>query len=130
MTKRVFAIAAHPDDIEFLMAGTLILLRRAGWEAHCLCIANGSCGTADLERDEIVRIRREEARAAAESIGAVYHESLVDDLQIFYEIHTFCECENEPVIDGTIKRKAPVLIDLLNRTHIVIPANLEQNGIF
>lgn len=85
MTKRVFAIAAHPDDIEFLMAGTLILLRRAGWEAHYLCIANGSCGTAYLGWDEIVRIRRGEARQAAESIGAVYHESLVDDLDIFYE---------------------------------------------
>lgn len=82
---RVLAIAAHPDDIEFLMAGTLLLLRRAGWEAHYLTIANGSCGTATLARDEIVRIRREEARTAASSIGAVYHESLVDDLAIFYE---------------------------------------------
>jgi len=82
---RVFAVAAHPDDIEFLMAGTLILMRRAGCEVHYLCIANGSCGTAELERDEIVRIRQGEARAAAESIGAVYHESLVDDLEIFYE---------------------------------------------
>lgn len=85
MPQCVLAIAAHPDDIEFLMGGTLILMRRAGWEVHYLCIANGSCGTAELGRDEIVRIRRAEARAAAESIGAVYHESLVDDLQIFYE---------------------------------------------
>ncbi len=85
MSRRVLAVAAHPDDIEFLMAGTLILLGRAGWEAHYLTIANGSCGTATLPRDEIVRIRREEARAAAASIGAVYHESLVDDLAVFYE---------------------------------------------
>ena len=85
MSQCVLAIAAHPDDIEFLMGGTLILMRRAGWEVHYVCIANGSCGTAELGRDEIVRIRRAEARAAAESIGAVYHESLVDDLQVFYE---------------------------------------------
>jgi LmbE family N-acetylglucosaminyl deacetylase len=85
VTQCVFAVAAHPDDIEFLMAGTLILLRRADWQAHYLCIANGSCGTAELGHDEIVRIRQAEARAAAESIGAIYHESLVDDLQIFYE---------------------------------------------
>lgn len=85
MSKRVFAVAAHPDDIEFQMAGTLILLQRAGYEIHYLNIANGSCGTADLSRDEIVRIRREEALAAASHIGAVYHESLVDDLAIFYE---------------------------------------------
>ncbi len=31
MSKRVFAIAAHPDDIEFMMAGTFILLGRAGY---------------------------------------------------------------------------------------------------
>ena len=32
MTKPVaIAIAAHPDDIEFVMAGTLCLLREAGW---------------------------------------------------------------------------------------------------
>ena len=85
MENRVFAVAAHPDDIEFLMAGTLFLLQRKGWEVHYLTIANGSCGTATLARDEIVRIRREEALAAVNSLGAIYHESLVDDLAIFYE---------------------------------------------
>jgi LmbE family N-acetylglucosaminyl deacetylase len=85
MSKRAFAVAAHPDDIEFQMAGTLVLLGRVGYEVHYLNIANGSCGTADLSRDEIVRIRREEARAAAAHIGAIYHESLVDDMAIFYE---------------------------------------------
>ena len=39
------AIAAHPDDIEFLMAGTLRLLAEAGWETHYLTVANGSCGS-------------------------------------------------------------------------------------
>ena len=63
MTERVFAIAAHPDDIEFLMAGTLILMRRAGCEVHYMCIANGSCGTAELGREDIVRIRRAEERS-------------------------------------------------------------------
>jgi LmbE family N-acetylglucosaminyl deacetylase len=85
MSKRALAVGAHPDDIEFGMAGTLILLQRAGYEIHYMNIANGSCGTAQHTYDEIVRIRREEARAAAAYIGAVYHESMVDDLDIFYE---------------------------------------------
>ena len=85
MHGRVFALAAHPDDIEFQMAGTLILLRQAGYEIHYMNIANGSCGTAEHGREEIIAIRRAEARAAAESIGAVFHESLVDDLAIYYE---------------------------------------------
>ena len=43
--KHAFAVAAHPDDIEFVMAGTLILLRRAGYELHYMNIANGCCGS-------------------------------------------------------------------------------------
>lgn len=82
---RAFAIAAHPDDIEFLMAGTLIRLGQAGYELHYMNIANGSCGTAHHSREEIIRIRRAEAMAAAASIGAIYHESLVNDIEIFYE---------------------------------------------
>jgi LmbE family N-acetylglucosaminyl deacetylase len=85
MAKRVFAIAAHPDDIEFLMAGTLILLRDAGWEAHYMNLANGSCGTSTLAAEEIVRIRGDEARNAAASIGAVFHEPVAADIEIFYE---------------------------------------------
>lgn len=84
MIRRAFAIAAHPDDIEFMMAGTLILLRRADFEIHYMAIANGSCGTAKHLPKEIIRVRRREARAAASSIGAIYHESLVDDNDIFY----------------------------------------------
>jgi N-acetylglucosamine malate deacetylase 1 len=84
MARRAFAVAAHPDDIEFLMAGTLSLLAQAGYELHMLTVANGSCGTSRHGRDEIVRLRAAEARAAAESIGAHYHASLVDDLEIFY----------------------------------------------
>jgi LmbE family N-acetylglucosaminyl deacetylase len=55
-SRRVaFAIAAHPDDIEFGMAGTLLLLKQAGYALHYMNIGNGSCGTATLSRDEIVR---------------------------------------------------------------------------
>ena len=85
-SRRVaFAIAAHPDDIEFMMAGTLMLLRRAGYEIHYMNIANGSCGTATHSKEDIIRIRGREARSAAELIGAVFHPSLVDDIDIFYE---------------------------------------------
>jgi len=46
--KRVaLAVGAHPDDVEFMMAGTLSLLAKAGFEPHILTVANGSCGTAE-----------------------------------------------------------------------------------
>lgn len=87
ITKRrvVFAIGAHPDDIEFMMAGTLVLLRAAGCELHSMALANGSCGTTSLSRDRIIKIRAAEARKAAHRIGAVVHPSLVDDIEIFYD---------------------------------------------
>lgn len=85
MSKRVFAIVAHPDDIEFMMAGTLVLLKNAGYEIHMMNIANGSCGTTDQDVETIVRIRKEEAKKSADAIDAVYHEALVNDLEIFYE---------------------------------------------
>ena len=84
MTKKAFAIAAHPDDIEFQMAGTLILLQGHGYEIHYMNLANGSCGTNALSKAEIIQLRRQEAKAAARLIGAYYHDSLVDDLSIFY----------------------------------------------
>ena len=84
MNIRVLAIAAHPDDIEFGMAGTLILLSRAGCEIHYMNLANGSCGTSELDIQTIIQIRRNEAENAAKKIGAVFHPPLVSDLEIYY----------------------------------------------
>ncbi len=79
------AVGAHPDDIEFLMAGTLILLRRAGYETHYMNLASGSCGGSSHSARELRRIRKHEAESASRLLGSVYHASLVDDLAIYYE---------------------------------------------
>ncbi|MCP4167532.1 MAG: LmbE family protein [Chloroflexi bacterium] len=84
MTKVAFAISAHPDDIEFTMAGTLILLKRAGYKIHYMTVANGSCGSVEYDAEAITKIRRQESQEAAAFIGAVYHDSLCADLEIFY----------------------------------------------
>lgn len=85
MKKTVFAIAAHPDDIEFMMSGTLFLLKNAGWDVHYMNVANGCCGTDSLSVEEITAVRKEESQAACNYLDAVFHESLVDDLDIFYD---------------------------------------------
>lgn len=86
MSKRsVLAIAAHPDDIEFMMAGTLLLLKEAGCEIHYLNVANGSCGSLVENMEQTRATRDREARAAADILEARFHASLVDDIQIFYE---------------------------------------------
>ncbi len=38
-TRVAMAIAAHPDDIEFMIAGTLLLLKLAAYDIHM-----GLCG--------------------------------------------------------------------------------------
>ena len=85
MQKTILAIAAHPDDIEFMMSGTLFLLKEAGYEIHYLSMTNGSRGTVSLGADEIAAIRGQEAKKAASYLGAEHHESFVNDIEIFYE---------------------------------------------
>jgi N-acetylglucosamine malate deacetylase 1 len=85
------AVAAHPDDIEFLMAGTMLLLGQAGFSLHYLNIANGSCGSVRHDAETVTRIRRDEARHAANFLGAAFHESLTNDLEIFYDRPTLAQ---------------------------------------
>jgi LmbE family N-acetylglucosaminyl deacetylase len=100
----VFALACHPDDIEFGMSGTLLLLQQRGWNLHYMNIANGSLGTETFSREEIVRIRTEEARHAAESIGAVFHAPLVDDYSVFFEKETLAK------VASVVRRVAPEIL--------------------
>ena len=81
----VLAAVAHPDDIEFMMAGTLLLLQQAGAEIHLWNLANGCYGSVRHRKQEIIRLRAAEARAAARLAGATIHPALFDDLGIFYD---------------------------------------------
>ncbi|MFH1708947.1 MAG: PIG-L family deacetylase [Planctomycetota bacterium] len=81
----VMAVGTQPDDIEFRMAGTLVLLGQAGWHLHYFNLANGSCCRPKLPHDRTVALRDQESRKAAKFIMAVYHAPLVDDAQIFFE---------------------------------------------
>lgn len=80
------AIGAHPDDIEFYMAGTLVLLQRAGWEIHYLNVANGCCGSQQYRAAQLKRIRLGEARRAAKVLGAHFHPPLCNDMEILYDL--------------------------------------------
>lgn len=82
------AIAAHPDDIEFGMVGTLMCLGEVGYELHYLNLASGSCGSTTKSAEEIRKIRSREAQSAAAFIGATWYPPLVDDLEIFYNDET------------------------------------------
>jgi LmbE family N-acetylglucosaminyl deacetylase len=82
--KVALAVGAHPDDVEFMMAGTMAALGDAGYELHIFTVGNGNCGTAVYDHNDICRLRAAEGHAAASVIGATYHEGLVNDIEIFY----------------------------------------------
>ncbi|MEZ6065101.1 MAG: PIG-L family deacetylase [Planctomycetaceae bacterium] len=69
---RILAIHAHPDDIEFQCAGTLALLKQRGCHIVVATMTAGDLGTAEMTSDEIANVRREEARQAAELLGAEF----------------------------------------------------------
>jgi LmbE family N-acetylglucosaminyl deacetylase len=85
MPDVVLSILAHPDDAEFLCAGSMIrLVQEHGWQAHITSMTPGDCGSAELPPEEISRIRRGEGAAAAALIGARYHCLEERDLRIYY----------------------------------------------
>ena len=80
---RILSIHAHPDDAEILAGGTLARLARLGHQIVDLSHDAGDCGSAEQPADEIARIRRREAAAAAAVIGAAYRCAEFRDLAIF-----------------------------------------------
>jgi LmbE family N-acetylglucosaminyl deacetylase len=94
MSKVAIAILAHPDDAEFLCAGTLLRLRKEhGWTIHVASMTPGDCGSAEHSPEEIARIRRGEGKAAADAIGAIYHCIEERDLRVIY---------NEPALEKVV----------------------------
>jgi N-acetylglucosamine malate deacetylase 1 len=84
--KSAIAIAAHPDDIELMMAGTLLLLKKAGYEIHYMNLACGNLGSTEHSPEEIKKTRLEEAKTAAHILGAHFHPPICNDLEIFYDL--------------------------------------------
>ena len=86
--QRVLALFAHPDDMEFLCAGTLAHLAGHGLNIHIATMTAGDCGSTTLSAAKIANIRRREARRAAKLIGAHYSCLNERDLRIFYDWKT------------------------------------------
>ena len=86
--RRIAAIGAHPDDIEFMCSGTLKLLRDAGFELHMGVLANGDCGSMVETQEAITKIRRQEALHAAALLGAEFHPMGEQDLRIEFDERT------------------------------------------
>ena len=87
MVNREVALAflAHPDDAEFLCAGTLIRLADAGYEIHICTATAGDAGTNVHNRWDIASIRTTEARKAVDMIGGTYHCLGESDGMVVYD---------------------------------------------
>jgi N-acetylglucosamine malate deacetylase 1 len=86
--KTAIAIAAHPDDIELMMAGTLVQLKRQGYETHYLNLSSGNVGSVVYDSESLIKIRYDEAKEAAGILGAKFHPPFCNDLEIFYDNKT------------------------------------------
>ena len=68
--RRVLVVVAHPDDIDFGMAGTMAVLTSGGSEVvYCLVTSGEAGGPDDLSRDSLRERREAEQRAAAAIVG-------------------------------------------------------------
>lgn len=68
--KRALVMVAHPDDIDFGMAGTVAALVAAGTEVVYAIATSGEAGPPeDHDRVELAKLREKEQRAAARAVG-------------------------------------------------------------
>lgn len=61
----ILAVEAHPDDVEFICAGTLARLAEKGHRISILSVTGGEGGSKTLTPDEVRKLRKKEAEASA-----------------------------------------------------------------
>ena len=68
---RVLVVTAHPDDVDFGIAGSVATWTDSGIDVTYCIVTDGDAGGADLglPRSEMGPLRREEQRAAAAVVG-------------------------------------------------------------
>ena len=101
---KVLALMAHPDDIEITCAGTLVRLKRVGWDVHLATMTAGDMGSMQLSRAAIARARRREAAASARILGAAY------DCLGFNDLTILCDEPSKRRVSGLIRAVRPDLL--------------------
>ncbi len=69
--RKALVIIAHPDDAEFLFAGTIARWCAEGWEVNYVLATSGDMGSNDPEmtRERLAPLREKEQRQAAKVLG-------------------------------------------------------------
>ena len=96
--RRVLAVGAHPDDLDFGAAATLAGFRAAGLHIELCIVTDGDAGGFDSEGPEAMTARRHaEQRAAAAVVGAA-------------EVHFLGERDGHLEPDHGVRRKLVALM--------------------
>lgn len=102
---RILAIAAHPDDIEFHCAGTLLKCKQRGDEVFVCTVNNGNMGHLVIMPDELAEIRRAEAQKSCDLAGFTYLPANIGDLSSYYQSK-----EQKDIIVDIIRQANPDVI--------------------
>lgn len=71
--RRILAVSAHPDDVEFTSGGSIARWASEGWTVYLAVCTDGGKGGHDpaVDPEELAARRREEQFAAAKALGIV-----------------------------------------------------------
>lgn len=103
---RALVVVAHPDDIDFSMAGTVAALTAAGSEVVYAIATSGEAGPPeDMDRTELMTLREQEQRAAAAAVG-------VHDVRFLGQPdgHLVADLDLRRCISGVIRDVRPDLV--------------------
>jgi len=69
--EKILVVTAHPDDVDFGVAGSVALWVKAGIDVAYCIVTDGDAGGSDrtISRPEMAAIRQKEQRAAAAEVG-------------------------------------------------------------
>ncbi len=69
--ERILVVTAHPDDVDFGVAGSVATWVKAGIDVAYCVVTDGDAGGSDrtISRRDMAALRRDEQRAAAAEVG-------------------------------------------------------------
>ena len=102
--RRILAFGCHPDDVEFMCAGTLALLRDRGYEIHIATVCGGEMGSMTLDKEEIREVRLKECEDAAKVLDAPYYWAGGEDIEVEFS-H-----ELRVQVGEVVRKAAPFLV--------------------
>lgn len=81
--ERVLAVVAHPDDVELLCAGTLARVKHDGGAIGICYLCQGDKGQPAVPVPDLAAVRRREALASAQLLGAELYTGVFPDGALF-----------------------------------------------